>query len=463
MKILLFGTGDYYCKYREWFKSKDILGLIDNDESKRGTLIDGYKIYLPREAVSLVYDYIVILSVHEEAMRNQLKELGVSDNKIFIYSELYKHPELTVPDREICFWGNDKRFSQFIKTDHADAILLMSHNLDLNGAALALFYMAQILVKNDFPVLFASWVDGALRRHLYEHNIPVIIDPNLQIKTQKDAEWTHGFHRIICNTLNYYQFLSDRNMDDKVIWWLHDPLMFYKSLDKELIHRIRKQNLLVCAVSPVAEDAFKKYFPDFEVKQLKYGIPDVLIKKQQHEKLKFITIGNVQEYKGQDILIQALKQLDEEERQQIQVNIVGFQPSAYANAVKALAEDLLDVVNFIPPVGREEIHKLLDMADILVCPSLVDTMSIVTNEGMQHCLPCIVSEAAGVAAYIEDGESGFIVKQGDAGALEEKIRWCIEHKDKLEQMGKNARQVYEQYFSMKTFEKNLIEIVRQFM
>ena len=166
MKILLFGTGDYYRKYREWFKSKDILGLIDNDESKRGTLIDGYKIYLPREAVSLVYDYIVILSVHEEAMRNQLKELGVSDNKIFIYSELYKHPELTVPDREICFWGNDKRFSQFIKTDHADAILLMSHNLDLNGAALALFYMAQILVKNDFPVLFASWVDGALRRHL---------------------------------------------------------------------------------------------------------------------------------------------------------------------------------------------------------------------------------------------------------------------------------------------------------
>ncbi|MCI9396482.1 MAG: glycosyltransferase [Lachnospiraceae bacterium] len=463
MKALLFGTGDYYRKYREWFRPEDILGLVDNDEGKSGTRIDGYRVYLPHEAVSLPYDCVVILSVHEEAMRRQLTELGVPEDKIYIYSELYKHPEMTAADREICFWGSDKRFSGILKEDFSDAVLLMSHNLDLNGAALALFYMAQILVKKGFFILFVSWSDGALRQHLCEHNIPAIIDPNLQMKTQREAEWTHGFHRIICNTLNYYQFLSDRNMGDKVIWWLHDPLMFYKSLDKELMHRIRKENLEVYAVSPIAEAAFRRYFPDFDVKQLKYGIPDVLLEKQRHEKLKFIVIGNVQAYKGQDILIQALKVLDKKSREHICVEIVGFRPSAYANAVKEAAESIRDTIHFIPPVDRGEIHRLLDEADVLVCPSIEDTMSIATNEGMQHCLPCIVSDTAGVAAYIEDGVNGFVVGHGDAGMLADRIRWCIEHRDRLEQMGKNARKIYEKHFSMEVFEENLTELVHALM
>ena len=113
MKALLFGTGDYYRKYREWFRPEDILGLVDNDEGKSGTRIDGYRVYLPHEAVSLPYDCVVILSVHEEAMRRQLTELGVPEDKIYIYSELYKHPEMTAADREICFWGSDKGSPEF--------------------------------------------------------------------------------------------------------------------------------------------------------------------------------------------------------------------------------------------------------------------------------------------------------------------------------------------------------------
>jgi len=463
MKILLFGTGDYYRKYREWFRQEDIIGLIDNDESKHATQIDGHKVYLPREAVKLPYDCVVILSVHEETMRRQLTELGVQNGKIYIFSELYRHPELIVKERAVCFWGSDKALSKIMKSDYADVILLMSHNLDLNGAALALFYLARILVKNGYSVFFASWSDGALRQYLQRENIPVILDPNLQMKTQREAEWTHGFHRVICNTLNYYQFLSDRNTESKVIWWLHDPLMFYKSLNQELLYKIKRKGLTVCAVGPIAEAAFQEYFPDFPVKRLLYGIPDVTSNKRPHGKLAFITIGNVQEYKGQKILMQALNKLDKTIQEQIQVRVVGFQPSAYANTVKNLAKSLEGIVDMIPPVDREEIHRLLDVSDVLICPSLVDTMPVVVNEGMQHGLPCIVSDAAGSAAYIEDGENSLLVKRGDVDALAQKIRWCVEHRDRLNQMGENARRIYKQYFSMEVFERNLMEIVRTFM
>ena len=184
-------------------------------------------------------------------------------------------------------------------------------------------------------------------------------------------------------------------------------------------------------------------------------------KGKDGDKVRFVTIGYIEARKGQDILIQALNRLDNETIERIHVRIVGFQPSAYANFVKDQAKELGSVVSFVPPKDRGQIHRLLDESDILVCPSRVDTMSIVANEGMQHCLPCIVSDAAGVAAYIKDGVDGFIVKQGSVESLLQKIRWCVEHQDMLEQVGQAGRQIYEQYFSMASFEKNLLPIVRE--
>ena len=461
MKILLFGTGNYYQKYKAWFAQEDIIGLIDNDKSKQGTLVDGHKVYLPQTAVKQVFDCVVILSVHEAVMRRQLIELGVPDDRIYKFSELHKHPEIIMDEQQVYFWGDDKSFSRIISVDCPDIILLMSHNLDLNGASLALFYFAQILKNNGFAILFVSWADGELKKYLSKEGIPTVVDPNLQIKTQKEIMWLQGFHRIVCNTLNYYQFLSDRNLEDKIIWWVHDHFMFYEGLDQKLLKKIRSDNLTVCAVGEISENSFKKFLPDFVVKQLVYGIPDVCSSKVPHEKLEFIMIGNIQKYKGQDILINALKMLDRKVRAQIHVRIVGFHPSAYANDVKKMAEGLEDIVSFIPPADREGIYSLLDEADILVCPSRIDTMSIVTNEGMQRGIPCIVSDAAGVSAYITNGVDGIITKRGDAKMLAEKIIWCIEHRDQLERIGKAARHLYEKYFSMEVFEGHLLNIVHE--
>lgn len=35
MKFLIFGTGDYYERYKKWFPPKDVLALLDNSEKSR--------------------------------------------------------------------------------------------------------------------------------------------------------------------------------------------------------------------------------------------------------------------------------------------------------------------------------------------------------------------------------------------------------------------------------------------
>ncbi|MDY6317372.1 MAG: hypothetical protein SPL49_09165, partial [Oribacterium sp.] len=62
MKILVFGTGDYYQRYKNFF-IEDIVGFIDNNESKQGTFQDGIEIMSPVRAVSINYDRIYVLSV----------------------------------------------------------------------------------------------------------------------------------------------------------------------------------------------------------------------------------------------------------------------------------------------------------------------------------------------------------------------------------------------------------------
>ena len=66
MKIILFGCGEIYNKYK--YKIQDhikILGIIDNKKELYGTLIDGIKIYNPVEAKNFSYDYIVLMSEAE--------------------------------------------------------------------------------------------------------------------------------------------------------------------------------------------------------------------------------------------------------------------------------------------------------------------------------------------------------------------------------------------------------------
>lgn len=446
-------------KYKKWFKQEEIDALIDNDKCKQGKQIDGHEVIAPETAAEREFDCIVILSVHEASMRQQLVELGIPEERIYKFSELHRHAEILNDRSQIECYGEDCFFARMMAGNIANTIVLMSHNLDLNGAALALFYGALALKSNGYSVLFASWTDGPLKAHIRKHHIPVVIDEALQIKTYAEREWLQGFCMIICNTINYYHFLEDRDEKVRILWWLHDPLIFYKSLDINQLRKISRKNMAVCAVGPVAEKAFKEYFPNWNVRQLLYGIPDVRPHPRSHRGLEVVTIGNVQDYKGQDILVEAVKGLPQEALEMIHVSVIGSQQSAYATAVRETAKGL-ECISFLPVMGREEIHGILDGADLLVCPSRVDCMPVVVGEAMQHEVPCIVSDATGTAAYIRDGDDGFIVESENASLLSDRLLWCVSHREELAYIGKKGRLVYERNFSMEVFEKNLLNMVQ---
>lgn len=464
MKFLLFGTGDYYERYKKWFRKEDVLALLDNSPSKQNTMIDEIKVLSPEEGIKLSFDVIVILSFYVKEMRSQLIGLGVPEDKIYHFYDLHKLIDICESGKPIQYYGDAKELIESdIKAEKK--ILLLSQDLTLGGPAIALFHAAEVLVKNGYRVVYASMLDGPLRNKLQAAGIPVVVDVNLQIETMKDADWTGGFSLIFCNTINYHVFLSERDVGVPVVWWLHDSLFFYDGIDRDMLSSLDLTNLKVCAVGPVPEQAIQRFIPNLTVDKLLYGVTDKAAHinrtpKVDSGKVCFVTIGYIEARKGQDILVRAIRSLPDEIRERAVFYFIGQNSSLMARQLMSETAAIPEVV-MIGTVNRERIDEFLDVADALICPSREDPMPTVAAEAMMHSVPCIVSDVTGTAAYIQDGIDGFVFAGGDVEELAAKIIWCVGHKTELADIGCRSRKIYENHFSVEVFEEDLMLIVEQ--
>ena len=342
-------------------------------------------------------------------------------------------------------------------------ILLLSQDLTLGGPALALFHMAEVMKRNGYDVTVGSMLDGPLRETISENAIPVIVDENMQIGTMKDCDWVKQFSLILCSTINFYFFLSDRFTEIPTIWWLHDSLFFYDGVDKQILHQLDRTNLKVISVGPVPQQAIQKFVPDLEISPLLYGVADECSgirqkKKETEDKIRFITIGYIEARKGQDLLVKAIQNIPEDFREKAVFYFVGQNTSVMAQKLIEQAKDIPEI-QITGPVDRIAINRMLERSDMMICPSREDPMPTVAAEAMMHGVPCLISDATGTAAYLRDGKDGFVFASENVEELTKKILYCIKNAGKLAKIGVEARKVYEYNFSMNTFEQMLMNIV----
>lgn len=473
MKYLIFGTGDYYERYKKWFRKDEVVALLDNSLAKQNTEIDGNRVCSPEKGIELGYDKIIILSFYIKSMKQQLMELGVDESDILHFYDL--HTIIDVKQYPECmryYGGADKTVCS---VDKRKTVLLLSHDLTLGGPAIALMHVAGVLLKQGMSVVYGSMLDGPLRERLLEKNIPVVVDEKLQIATMDEIDWVQDFSLILCNTINFHVFLTGRNTDIPIIWWLHDSLFFYDGIRKENLQAIDRANLKVVSVGPVPRLAIEQFLPDLEVGRLLYGVEDTagvedkpfMVRTVQDIQadylnaepvLRCVSIGYIEHRKGQDVLLEAIKRLPEELRKKTVFYLVGQDSSIMAQQIKQDIENIPEII-MTGSVDRTEIDRLLSHAHLLICPSREDPMPTVAAEAMMHSVPCLVSDAAGTAKYITNEKDGLVFVSECVDELTEKIKWCIENKNELNKMGFCARELFDRVFSMDAFERDLLPLV----
>lgn len=461
MKYLIFGTGDCYTRYKTWFHKDSVVALLDNSAQKRGTDIDGIRVVSPEEGVGLSFDCIVILSFYVKEMKRQLIELGVGEDRIYYFYDLRKLMPADAFLQEPHYYGNAKAV---MESNEDRKILLLSRDMEFGGPAIALYQAAKILKKCGWQTAFASMFDGPLKEKMLEEGIPVIVDRKLQIGTMKDIGWADKFPVIVCNTISFCIFLSDRNHNIPVIWWLHDSLFFYDGIDRKILLQMDQTNLHTVSVGSVPKKAIQTFRPELPVGELLYSVEDVCLEKvvpiRQEGRTVFVTIGYIEPRKGQDILIRAIEKLPDKVRRKAVFYLVGQASSLMAQTIRRQIRDMPEVV-ITGVLERAEIDAVLEKSDMLICSSREDPMPTVAAEAMMHRVPCLLSDATGTAEYIHHGIDGIIFPSQDADALSREIEWCVIHHDLLAGMGEKARAIYEKIFSMDAFKHMLLKTVEK--
>jgi glycosyltransferase involved in cell wall biosynthesis len=116
-----------------------------------------------------------------------------------------------------------------------------------------------------------------------------------------------------------------------------------------------------------------------------------------------------------------------------------------------------DWIVFHGSVSQSTLFNAFETADVLVFPTLSDGFGMVVAEAMAHGLPVITTDQAGAADWVTP-ENGIVVPAANAHALADALRWCLDNRDRLQEMRAPALQTAQRR-QWSDFRKNLIDVL----
>lgn len=451
-KIVIFGIGQYW-KLRKVCLEQDneIVAFLDN--KKKGTTLDGYQVVSPEQISGFEYDVILLMSLkYEKEMRQQLKDLNINMNYVYNWNQFAQ--EIL---REKCQVFN-------INSQEKINIIIFSSDLDYSGAPMTALYAAEVLKKDKVSIAIAtSACDERLLQEVKEYGIGIIISPALPnyICCQLDL-MINNANIIIANTILMLPVVRLLRGKKPILWWIHEANEAYTLLSENNdLTKDQYNEIHIKAVSKIALENFNNFFNTNISETMAYGIPDVKIRKKQHNKIIFAIIGMISNRKAQDVFIDAISLLNDFERKQCEFWIIGeIGASSYSKDVIAKADKFLEI-KLCGSLTRKEISSIYEQVDVVVCPSREDPLPIVMTEAMMWNKVCITSDRTGTAEYISDGINGFVCKTEDSKDLCKKMQILINNKKMLKRIGYKGHILYESNWTLECFEQRLKDALEE--
>jgi O-antigen biosynthesis protein len=357
------------------------------------------------------------------------------------------------------------RGAHFVRTQRAPALrlLLLTHNLNLEGAPLFLLEYATWMVRNaGFSLEVLSAQDGPLRgayetlgaRLTIAETDVLFASPDEEIFDGRLLDLAHQVDwdrvdLVVCNTLmSFWGVLMARRAHKPSLFYIHESTSVFRFFEPKLeiaLHRLVHEALGSATRTLFLCDATRRYYADSE-RSGNYRIVPSWIQLDQIAAFKAVhsreemrrkhgfrddeiviaNIGTVCERKGQHIFIRAIERFNRLHASDgaVRFVMVGARPGIYLDLLK---RDLarLGLKNVTLVTETREVFDFFVASDMFVCTSYEESFPRVVMEAMGFGTPIVSTDVHGIAELIGQRQDGYLFKAGDVDGLVRMMHTCL--------------------------------------
>ena len=208
---------------------------------------------------------------------------------------------------------------------------------------------------------------------------------------------------------------------------------------KDLIRLIDNCDKVIAITKWYREILLANGIPGNKIFFVPQGLPAKSVLKNSYksntDKLKFIFVGRISQFKGLHLLIDAFQKLNEN---RAQLDIYGQADDVvYESNLKKLTLNM-PCIQWKGLLLHENVVKVIAQYDALcLCSTFSEMSPLVIQEAFAAGIPVIASNVYGNAEQIKHGVNGLLFKFNHSEDLLKQLQRCIHEKDLLSNLSKN--------------------------
>ena len=342
-------------------------------------------------------------------------------------------------------------------------LLLLTHNLNLEGAPLFLLEYATYMAREaGFDVQVLASRDGPLRSSYEALGAPITVIDSEPIFSAETEEAFHtavaavgqridwnGVDLVVCNTLvSFWGVHLARRAGKPSVFYIHESTSLFRFFENMMrlhlhplvhaaFHTVTRAFFLCPATRAYYEDdnlhgnfrlvpswiqldaieAFRRSHTRAELRR-KHGFAD--------DEVVIANIGTVCERKGQHTFIRAIDHFNHHHgaRAKFRFVLVGARPGIFLDLLnRDIARLGLKNLTLIPET--REVFDFFVLADMFVCTSYEESFPRVVMEAMAFRTPIVSTDTHGIVDLIGQRQDGYLVKPGEVEGLSRMMWTCL--------------------------------------
>lgn len=163
-----------------------------------------------------------------------------------------------------------------------------------------------------------------------------------------------------------------------------------------------------------------------------------------HGETVFVHVSNFREVKRPLDVVEIFNKVYQK-NSKTRLLMVGDGPLYNACRLKVREYGIDSAVKFLGK--QEDVVSILQMADVMLFPSQVESFGLAPLEAMACGIPVVASNSGGVPEVVIHGECGFLADVGDVDSMADYSLRLVEDCDLRHKMGQNGRVRAEKFFS----------------